>query len=178
VHYSIDTGAGEVADPRGLIFDMAAMLLYRLTFGAESGLALLPQLGARMSLATIQAHPMDVIPAATTVAFVGGVALRVPIGELLELEAGGHGGWIPVYSERPTDTGRSKGGFTAGGHLSLRVWIFAGLGLSLDNRIGFDRVSFEERPSRSVPPEEVEALENASLGLFELKSTLAVAYRF
>src|SRR5688572_16974698 len=30
VHYSIDTGTGEAADPRGLIFDMVAVLLYRL----------------------------------------------------------------------------------------------------------------------------------------------------
>jgi hypothetical protein len=178
VRYFVDTGTGEASDPRGLIFDMHAVLLYRLTFGSESSPALMPQLGARMSLATIEAHPQDVIPAATTIAIIGGVALRIPIGALLEVEAGGHGGWIPLYSERPTDTGKSKGGFTAGGHLSLRIWLFAGFGLSLDNRIGFDRVSFEERPSRTVPPEEIDTLENASVGLFELKSSLAVTYRF
>jgi hypothetical protein len=177
VRYSIDTGTGDTSDPRGLIFDMFTMLIYRLGFGSN-GLALLPQVGARVSLATIEEHPQDIIPATTTVALLGGLALRIPIGDLLEVEAGGHGGWIPVYSERPTDTGRSKGGFTAGGHLAVRFWLIAGIGISLDNRIGFDRLSFEEKPTRGVPPDEVDALENASLGLFELKSTLAVTYRF
>jgi hypothetical protein len=174
VRYAIQDGSAEPKDPRGFLFDLLALLLYRADLGS---VALLPQLGVRFALASIESHPDDVIPATTTLAVVAGLALRIPLGDLFEIEAGALGGWLPLYDERPTDTGRSKGGFTAGGHLSLRVWLIGGLGLALDNRAGFDRVTFGERPTRPLPPDDTD-LENAALGIFEVKSTLAAAYRF
>ncbi len=176
VRYAIDTGEGS-SRPRGTIFDMFALIIYPFAFGAADAPVLIPGLGAHLSIASVEEHPLDVIPEATALAVVAALSLRIPIGRVLEIEAGGHGGYIPLYRERPTDTGRSRGGFTAGGRFAVRVWLFAGLGLSLDSRLGFDRVAFSERPTRAVPPGEQD-LENAALGLLELKSTLAVAYRF
>lgn len=170
---------GNVSNPKGSMLDVGGMVGFHLGLGGSGRerFKLIPAIGGRLSLANVTEHPGNTVLGATTFAAVGGLGLRLPFNEVLEVSVGVDGGLILSYSERPFTTGGSAGGFTIGGDLSARIWISSAIGIAFDTRFTMDRVSFEGAPTRQLPEDETGQLNDARVSIRDLRSSIGIALR-
>lgn len=180
VAYSIDRGEDGTAFPSGLLIDFNGAVNYHAEVlgSGRNAVRIIPNAGVRVAAANVEQHLGNVIPSATMVGvFVGGDA-RYPINELFEIEGGAMFGLIVAYDETPLTSGDANGGFMVGGHVGMRVWVTPYLGITFDNAINYDAITFSSVPDRPLPPDEVGRVSDASITIFDVRSSAGVAFRF
>lgn len=180
VRYVVEVGDLEPNNPRGMLLDVIASLGYQITLAGEGRTAfkLIPSAGARIGLSNVDQHPGDIILGYTMVAAIGGLAVRLPFNEVLELNLGVDGGYIFSYAERPSNSGNGGAGFTVGGDLGVRVWLTDYVAISFDSRFTFEQLSFDGTPPRQPPATEAGQLDNLSINTQDLRTALGLALRF
>lgn len=170
---------GSVSNPSGSLLDVSGMFGFHVTLAGtgRTRYKLIPAVGARLSMANVAEHPGNTVLGSTALATVGGLGLRLPFNDVLEVSFAVDGGLILSYSERPFTTGSSGAGFTIGGDLGARIWISDSVAIAFDNRFNLDRVTFEGSPTRQLPEDETGQLSNASVSIRDLRSSIGIALR-
>ena len=177
VQYEVAAGSEGRSTPDGSLFDLDAAVGYHLPLQDGGGPVLVPSLGLRLNFADVAPHMGSIVLTSNTAALVAGAAIRWPVDERLELSAGLAGGMIFLYRETPRESGQSAGGYTFGGDLGARFWVFEAVALAADVRFTLDGVSFADQPSRILPPVEQGRLADASLSISDLRVSFGVAFR-
>jgi hypothetical protein len=178
VSYQVDAGAEGSSAPGGSLTEAGGAALWHLSLGRGTrALTLIPQLGARLALGSVEPHPGNAVLSTTAFALTGGLAVRGRPVANLELQAGLDGGILLSYTESPRTSGGSPRGFTAGGDLGARLWLTRSLALGLDVRFGMDRVAFVDEPTRRLPPIEEGRLSDLELTVTELRSSVGATFR-
>lgn len=180
VAYSIDRGDLGTAFPSGLLIDFLAAINYHaeVSGSGREAFKVMPNIGVRVTAANVEQHPGNVIPSATLVAAIVGTDARLPVSELVELEGGVFVGLIVAYDETPLASGNTNGGFTAGGKLGMRVWVTPYLGITFDNILTYDTIGFADAPDRPLPPDERGRIQDASVSIVDVRSSVGIAFRF
>ncbi len=180
VAYSIDRGEDGTAFPSGLLIDFMGIVNYHAEVmgSGRQALKVIPLAGVRVAAANVEQHLGNVIPSATNVGVFVGSDVRYPINELFEVEGGVFLGLIVAYDETPLASGDNNGGFMAGGRVGMRVWVTPYLGITFDNTISYDAITFTDAPDRPLPPDEVGRVTDASITIFDVRSSVGVAFRF
>lgn len=170
---------GSVSNPSGSLLDVSGMFGFHVTLAGtgRTRYKLIPAVGARLSLANVAEHPGNTVLGSTALATVGGLGLRLPFNDVLEVSFAVDGGLILSYSERPFTTGSNGAGFTIGGDLGARIWISDSVAIAFDNRFNLDQVTFEGSPTRQLPEDETGQLSNASVSIRDLRSSIGIALR-
>ncbi len=173
-----ETGGASVT-PRGLFVDAQIFAGYALSLGRlDGGEALLvPRVGARLTVHSVDENPGPLLLDSTAVTGLAGLAFRLPLGRIFELGVGFEGGPILSYQEGPSTTGAARIGWAAGGDLDARVWLTDALAIAFDNRFIYESVGFDGAPDRPLPINEQNLLQEAQLGVRDLRTTLGVMLR-
>ncbi len=179
VGYKVDPPGQEAVRPSGSLVDASLMAGYHLKLSGQGrqALRLVPLVGMRMNLSSAGGDPSGILVSSTLIAVQGGVLARLPINDVLEVNVQAEGGWIASYSESPTNTGGSGGGFTAAAELGARIWLSSAIAIAFDNRFTYEQVTFSGAPSRLVPASEQVNLQNITLATKDLRASIGVAFR-
>jgi hypothetical protein len=172
------TPKASVTTPVGMFLDAAFMLEghIALSGAGRQTFKLIPAAGLKLGRVGVDRHPGDVILSSTEVAPVGGLTLRMPINEVLEIGVGVDAGPIVSFKESPSGSGsKTKSGLTIGGDLDARIWLSSAIGIAFDTRFDYDRVSFEGAASRLPPANE--PLESVSTVTKDLRTSIGIAFR-
>lgn len=176
-----DLGIGEEGEnaPRGSLIDARAAIGYQIPVAGEGleTFKITPRVGGRFGFYSVQDHPGNVVLSANTIAVGGGVGARMPVNEVLEIDAGIDAGYVVAYSERPATSGESAGGFSVAGDLGARIWLTTGVAIAFDNRFTFESVSFTGAPTRQLPAGEQTQLTDATVSTRDLRTTIGIAFR-
>ncbi len=180
VAYSIDRGEDGTAFPSGLLIDfMGAVNYHAEVLGSgRDALKVIPNAGVRVAAANVEQHTGNIIPSATGISVFVGTDARYPINDLFEVEGGAFFGLVVAYDETPLASGNANGGFTAGGRVGMRVWVTPYLGITFDNVLSYDAISLSDAPERPLPPDEEGRISDASITIFDVRSSVGIAFRF
>lgn len=180
VGYEVDRGSEGVSFPSGLLIDFAGGLRYHAEVLGEGreALQVIPNLGLRVASSSVEQHPSNVIPSATTVAVRVGADVRYPVNDIFEVDGGLALGLIVSYTESPLASGNSNGGFNAGVNLGARVWLTPYLGLTFENAFNYDTIGFSDQPERTLPPDEEGRLSDVTITVLDVRSSVGVVFRF
>lgn len=179
VRYSIDAKGPASSAPSGSILDTSGALTYHLLLGGgDDPLRLIPRLGFRGTFAQVEEHPEAIIPSSTTLAVYTGAAMRWPINDVFEVSAGLEGGLVVAYQETPSRSGTSVSGLMLAGKLGARIWVTQHLAIAFDNDLTMDSLSFGGAPTRTLPPDEVGRVADATVRILDLRSSVGATLRF
>jgi hypothetical protein len=167
------------SDPRGALIDAHVDVGYDIAIAGEGLYAyeIMPRVGSRFGVYTVQENPGNKVVSARDIAVTGGVAARLPINEILEINLAVDGGLIVSYSESPATTGDGGLGFLVGGDLTARIWLTPIIAIAFDNRFTFENVNLSGTPTRQLPEDEAQ-LQDAKISTKDLRTSLGVAFRF
>lgn len=176
-----DLGIGEDGEnaPRGSLIDARVALGYQIDVAGQGleTFEITPRVGGRFGFSSVEDHPGNVVLSANTVSIGGGVGARMPVNEVLEIDAGIDAGYMVVYSERPASSGDSSGGFSLGGDLGARIWLTSAIAIAFDNRFVYESVSFTGPPTRQLPAGEQTQLADATVSIKDLRTSIGLAFR-
>ena len=173
-----DLGVAD-ASPRGALIDAHVDVGYNIALSGQGldAYELTPRIGGRFGVSTVQENPGNSVLSARVISATGGLGVRLPINEVLEIDLGVDGGAVLSYSESPASTGESGIGFVVAGDLGARIWLTPMIAIAFDNRFTFESIPFSGSPTRQLPPEELET-QNASITTKDLRAAIGVAFRF
>jgi hypothetical protein len=180
VRYTVTVRDDASSTPGGSLLDVFGLLGYQLALGGEGRGAslLIPYAGVRLGVASVDQHPGNIVLGSSTMAALGGLAVRLPVNELLELNLGVDGGLVLGYTEDGATSGANGSGVTFGGDLDVRLWVADWIAVAFDNRFTAESVTFDGQPTRQAPLGEQGQLADVTVSTKDLRSSIGVALRF
>ncbi len=180
IRYEVGTLGEDPERPFGFIVNGAFWATYHfeLAGSGRGALRLIPKIGARLDVASVDEHAANFVISTTALSVAGGLGLRWPVSRTLEIVLAVDGGWVALYEERPTTSGDAQLGFTVGGELDVRIWLTSAFGIAIDSQFRYMRVDFDGAPTRSVPVAEQEQLQDVTVSTQDVLTSMGLALRF
>ena len=181
VNYSLEVQNAEpVEDARGLFVNVTGLVGYSIGLGGDSrsNVRILPAAGLRLAVSSVPERIREAVLSSTSLGAVGGVTLRWPVNEMLEIDIGVDGGYVFSYSESPNQTGNGGAGFVVGADVGAQVWLTDSFGIMIDNRFVYESIGLDGAPNRTVPESEGQGtLSDGSVTTQDLLTSIGVVFR-